>query len=203
METWEIIVLVIFLILLAAGLGVGIYFVVKYEEDQKKKTQGPTGATGISPPTPIPPPPIGPTGVTGITGNTGGVLTNFSISPQSTPNLYMTFIPNSTDNPRVITSNGSELLCTDYSWSVINNGVNPSLLSVLADPFAADGWSSPLNISNGINIIAGPAILSNSGFAANIPGNIVNWQYTSDKRWCVPTPFQSIVFTIILTIPSV
>ena len=193
METWEIIVLIVFLILLAVTVGLGIYFAVKYENDQKKKNQGPTaptgptgptGATGIAPPIPSP---VGPTG---ITGSTGGMLTRFSISPQSNPNLYMSFIPaSSPDNPRVIVSNGSELLCTDYEWLIVNNGVNPSLLAVIADPNAARNWMSPINITNSDNnSFIGSAVLANNGLFPESPNpgtsGILNWQYTADKRWC-------------------
>ncbi len=179
METWEIIVLIIFLILLAIGIGVTIYFVVRYEEDQKKKTQGPTG---ISPPTG----PTGNTGATGPSGSTGSIPANFSISPASNPNLYMTYIPSSS-TVQVVTTNGSSLDCTDYRWQLINNGRNPSLLSVIADPTNVSPYSSPTNLSNDVGAtFTGNAILSNSGFTPENmdPTAVLNWRYTSDKRWC-------------------
>ncbi len=190
METWEIIVLIIFLILLAIGIGVTIYFVIKYEEDQKKKTQGPTGPAPPTPvpPGPSPPSPVAPTGATGNTGATGSVT--FSISPSSNSNLYMTFVPDLL-NPQVVTSNGSTLSCTDYKWQLINNSVNPSLLSVFADPTNVIPYNSPINLSNNRAGLIGDAIVSNSGLTPENSNTVLNWQYTSDKRWCGIGPVRS------------
>ena len=174
METWEIIVLIFFLILLLVGLGIGIYFV--WREDQKKNN-GPTGSTGGT----------GPTGGTGGTGSTGisgpsgatGLPATFSISPATNSALYMTYGTVSTTGTPVIVANGSTLRCTDYTWRQIG-----PTLAVNANPanLGSSGYTSPLNISTGNASLFGQAVVDNSGVN---PGELTNWTYNpSLKTWC-------------------
>ena len=176
METWEIIVLIFFLILVLVGLGVGIYFV--WREDQKKNPPpnnnppGGTGQTGSTGST-------GGTGGTGSTGNTGGLPATFSISPATNSGLYMTYGTVSTTGTPVIVANGSTLRCTDYTWRQIG-----PTLAVNANPanLGSSGYTSPLNISTGNASLFGQAVVDNSGVD---PGVLTNWTYNpSLKIWC-------------------
>jgi hypothetical protein len=178
MQTWEIFVLVIFIILLLLGLILGIYFVWRYENDKNKPVPGPTG--------PNPPGPSGASGATGISGN-------FSISPVINPNTFMSFTPEDSSGGEplnVITSSVSNLSCANYSWQNIANFIGPQN-SVIKVPLALvsnastgiGGYIKPINLSNPISNITGQAILTNA--TSESPSIILSWVYNPiAKTWC-------------------
>ncbi len=184
MQTWVIVMLVIFGVAILVGIGVGVYFLTR----PKKKAGSGSGKSGGS-------------GNGGLlpTKPSGGLPTAFSISPRTKPNRYLT-LQEGTVNPwgstplTVITTDGSQNLCVDYKWANTSNPNNSSLLVVYQDPkiIHDTGYNEPLNISNSsLNSIAGPAILSNNGYQQyGWTGGIslINWKYTSDKKWCCVDP---------------
>ena len=179
METWEIIILVLFIILLLVGLGVGVYFV--WREDQKKNPNtGPTGGTGTTGTT-------GTTGGTGPTGTTGGTGT-FSISPQVAPTMFLTYDPNNPitvpGDPNaeipLVTTNGSTLRCADYQWANFSFEGVPSVLGLRNQTIVQPGYTRPQVVSASQDSLTGRAILLST---ADID-LLANWTYTSEKRWC-------------------
>jgi len=177
MEAWEIFVLILFILIILAAVGVGIFLVVKHERDQNgggnTGPSGPTGNTGSS----------GPSGSSGSTGATGPLVPgNFSISPQTNTAVYLTFVDQTFLN--VVTSANATNKCKNYSWQNTSFQGLSSALILNADPTTTGQYVPPLTLSNQGSSLTGQAILSNAT-DANIANVILNWTYdNSAKTWC-------------------
>ncbi len=156
--------LIIFLIIIVLiGLGVGIYFIVRYEK-KKNNPSGPSGSSG----------PSGNSGTSGTSGNSGtsgtsGTNNNnnnsnggnsgntgsgqsgqnfFGISPLVDPTKYLTY-DNSSSNLTVKLVN-----TPTYPWSVPNSNSPPYNLSLTAPDSVLLGLKSPVYLSSLVAFLA-------------------------------------------------
>jgi hypothetical protein len=175
-----IIFLIIFIILLVlAGLGVGLYFLLR-----KKTTPegggggGGGGATGST----------GSTGPTGSTGATGIVPGNFSIQSVFDPNSYITIQNRGQIVPSVIVLSSTSTPCINYSWQNIANfnlgGINSNAPSALifngTDPTLPPGSNVVSNKSGNPPF----EVIVNQGLG-NDSSLIQSWNYNkTNKTWC-------------------
>ena len=186
--------LIIFLVILfLVGIGVGIFFLVRYERKKNAAPTGPSGPSGPSgqsgasgqsnPSGPSNPSnPSNPIGMTGMPGMTGF----FAISPESDANKYLTF-SNLSSTLTVIATN-----MPTYPWSNPDNfksksGINiPFPLLLTAPVNLLNGYLSPLNLigvtdNSGLQI-TGDVILSNINNNNKVQLN--SWKYDSTtKKW--------------------
>ncbi len=193
--TGAAIFLIVFLvILLLVGLGVGIYFIIRYEKNKNSPTggsgssgssgsfgtSGSSGMSGMS----------GNSGMTGVTGATG-INGFFGISPANRLTEYLTF-DNSSTPLRVKT-----VTTPTFGWS------NPQTFKGIDQPVIANYpltltapenllnlYNSPVNLTNSFSIsnggvnFTGPALLNNNVTGSNT-SIIKTWTYNnSTQQWC-------------------
>ena len=180
MSAGIIILAIVLFLLLAAGIGVGLYFALR----KKSTPPGPTGPAT--------------SGATGINNGppSGGVTGDFSIRSVHDPTQFITFVDSNdiSTEGNMITSSENTVPCSNYSWRnvgnissplVPNNAISSALISNatrignIPPPFAASRTNVAGTSQPPFDVVVGDILFG----VSTIPNYVWNYNATN-KTWC-------------------
>ena len=194
-----IILIIIIILAILAGIGVGLYFLLRPKTNNPSNGGG-TGGTGPNQPPPGPPSPPA--------GNTGTIPPNivpgtFSINSVADPSKYLTIgtnpDPTSTGNPPLIGSSDTSIPCTNYSWQNLFNynpfpGTNSNVPSALVSNITTLTEGNFTQVIPpyflAVNLFGSPpsVIISKSAVSSIGANDPVTWNYNATRKtWCAPS----------------